>query len=539
MGYNTAAIRKLLIAAFDDEDFGPFCSDYYHDVYEQFALGMTMSQKVQLLLDYCADLPDGLDDLLQQVKSGNPDKYAELEPGLRAPDESAVKIHQAYVVQSSLLHFESFLFHPEQLLPPFAFLAAGDALYLERTDREEAISARRSLHRCSSTPGPSGRFIKGIGPISHRAYSFDVPEDDPGEEFPPEFWMIPGVEAPCSNLGHVPYLVDANWSFRLLNRPADMPPFHLRPHLYLHLFPYGVVNMLFCTELFCKKGLEVTQLVHLLQGLSHVERSWRPLTFELTRAAAHEQVSTREIFSRAAEELDRRLFISSQKPYHLEDRLHAPMSTVVLLGNVQPKLDPRKHAREMSGLVTGEADWQTNRPEYAKPYGGSDYGKRTGDWIKFGKRNPIVYVPIFGGEGTRSYRHARRLFFWNLSSRVELARCEAFLYRYYADYMGQVWQRWVKDRSVLLDWLNRQVSLQEGYVEELRPLFFWEDLLSFADRQAYHSKVYRIAAEKAEVPQLRARFETEMKRFMDFALAEEPRAVAAVKRLLPVVSKIL
>ena len=53
MNYNTAAIRKLLTAAFTDEDLTAFCFDHFREIYHKFGRGLTHSEKVQLLLEYC------------------------------------------------------------------------------------------------------------------------------------------------------------------------------------------------------------------------------------------------------------------------------------------------------------------------------------------------------------------------------------------------------------------------------------------------------------------------------------------------------
>ena len=47
--FNTAAVRELLMAAFSDEELATFCFDNFRQVYEEFATGMSRTQKVQLL----------------------------------------------------------------------------------------------------------------------------------------------------------------------------------------------------------------------------------------------------------------------------------------------------------------------------------------------------------------------------------------------------------------------------------------------------------------------------------------------------------
>lgn len=80
--YNTSAVRKLLIAAFSDEEFAIFCFDYFPDVYQEFAEGMSFSKKVQALIDYCARHVS-FDDLLALVKEKNPAQYAEFDASIK------------------------------------------------------------------------------------------------------------------------------------------------------------------------------------------------------------------------------------------------------------------------------------------------------------------------------------------------------------------------------------------------------------------------------------------------------------------------
>ena len=53
MSYNSANIRRFLRQYFSDEELKVFCFDYFTHVYHEFALGMTKSQEIQLLLTHC------------------------------------------------------------------------------------------------------------------------------------------------------------------------------------------------------------------------------------------------------------------------------------------------------------------------------------------------------------------------------------------------------------------------------------------------------------------------------------------------------
>jgi formylglycine-generating enzyme required for sulfatase activity len=74
--YNTAAVRRLLLAAFSDDEFTFFCYDHFSEVYQKFATGMTFPAKVQLLIDHCVRY-SAFAELLPLVEEANPAKYAE------------------------------------------------------------------------------------------------------------------------------------------------------------------------------------------------------------------------------------------------------------------------------------------------------------------------------------------------------------------------------------------------------------------------------------------------------------------------------
>lgn len=69
-----ADIRGYLTAAYNDEELTTLCSDYFRDVYENFAAGMTKGQKIQLLLDRC-QRRGTLPDLLAALERDRPGQY--------------------------------------------------------------------------------------------------------------------------------------------------------------------------------------------------------------------------------------------------------------------------------------------------------------------------------------------------------------------------------------------------------------------------------------------------------------------------------
>ena len=84
MKYNSAAIRDLLNAAFNDEELTTLCFDHFRTVYDNFSAGMSKGQKIQFLLDHCTR-HDQLDTLLNRVRERNPAQYARFAPRLAAP----------------------------------------------------------------------------------------------------------------------------------------------------------------------------------------------------------------------------------------------------------------------------------------------------------------------------------------------------------------------------------------------------------------------------------------------------------------------
>lgn len=68
--YPMADIRRLLMNSFSSEEFTSFCFDFFRPVYENFAEGQILSQRILLLLDYCQKrllIPE----LLARIKDSN------------------------------------------------------------------------------------------------------------------------------------------------------------------------------------------------------------------------------------------------------------------------------------------------------------------------------------------------------------------------------------------------------------------------------------------------------------------------------------
>jgi len=74
-GWNTAAVRDLLSAAFSDEELVTFSFDCFPAVYEDLGSGMGKGQKVQRLLEHCLRRGQ-MEELLARVRACNPAQYA-------------------------------------------------------------------------------------------------------------------------------------------------------------------------------------------------------------------------------------------------------------------------------------------------------------------------------------------------------------------------------------------------------------------------------------------------------------------------------
>jgi formylglycine-generating enzyme required for sulfatase activity len=76
---STADIRQSLFDFFNDEELTVLCFDFFREVHDNFASGMTRAQKVQLLLDYC-DRRTIIPNLLAAIQRARPEQYKERFP---------------------------------------------------------------------------------------------------------------------------------------------------------------------------------------------------------------------------------------------------------------------------------------------------------------------------------------------------------------------------------------------------------------------------------------------------------------------------
>ena len=81
--YDLKTVRRLLTAAFGDEELNQFCleNSEFRPVYEQFSAGMSKTQKIQRLIEYC-ERKVLMKRLLALVKEEHARQYAEFESEL-------------------------------------------------------------------------------------------------------------------------------------------------------------------------------------------------------------------------------------------------------------------------------------------------------------------------------------------------------------------------------------------------------------------------------------------------------------------------
>jgi hypothetical protein len=101
MSYNTAAIRDLLKAVFNDEELTAFCFDHFRPVHDNFTIGMGRLVKIQCLIEHC-DKSKCFDKLLTIVKDINPTQFKKFEDKIKAstpiPPSSSSKKSQVEIM---------------------------------------------------------------------------------------------------------------------------------------------------------------------------------------------------------------------------------------------------------------------------------------------------------------------------------------------------------------------------------------------------------------------------------------------------------
>jgi sulfatase modifying factor 1 len=70
----TTDVRQFLTETFSDEELSTLCFDYFRDVYDDFASGMTKGQKIQILIERC-ERHGVLPNLLAAIQRARPEQY--------------------------------------------------------------------------------------------------------------------------------------------------------------------------------------------------------------------------------------------------------------------------------------------------------------------------------------------------------------------------------------------------------------------------------------------------------------------------------
>jgi hypothetical protein len=104
---NMVALRKLLNAAFSDEELEILCLDHFRAVYDSFSTGMSRLQKTHILITWC-ERNGRFAELLQQVQIRNPYQYdlfieAITSPPAAPPPEPTPAEHPAFAEDVNVL----------------------------------------------------------------------------------------------------------------------------------------------------------------------------------------------------------------------------------------------------------------------------------------------------------------------------------------------------------------------------------------------------------------------------------------------------
>jgi hypothetical protein len=72
----SADVRQYLVEKYSDEDLEVLCADYFRDVSNDFAAGMSKGQKIQRLIEHCLR-QDRWINLLEALRDSRPDQFRE------------------------------------------------------------------------------------------------------------------------------------------------------------------------------------------------------------------------------------------------------------------------------------------------------------------------------------------------------------------------------------------------------------------------------------------------------------------------------
>ncbi|NJN93591.1 MAG: SUMF1/EgtB/PvdO family nonheme iron enzyme [Anaerolineales bacterium] len=168
--YNTSVIRRLLLAAFTDEEFTFFCYDHFREVYQKFAGGMTFTAKTQLLIEQCENRNE-FGKLLPLVEGSNPAKYTEFTDLIQKPTPQSVigtplEAHKIEAISNLQSLSSRQPFEPEMILIPAGeFLMGSDPLVDKYAQDNEQPQHRLYLpdYYLSKTPVTNAQYLALCG----------------------------------------------------------------------------------------------------------------------------------------------------------------------------------------------------------------------------------------------------------------------------------------------------------------------------------------------------------------------------------------
>ena len=99
---NTADIRSYLTSAYSDEEITVLCTDYFRDVSDNFAAGLTKRQKIQLLLDHC-QRRELILNLLAALQKDRPEQYRKRFGAVAVEIESPIHLELVRVPAGEFL----------------------------------------------------------------------------------------------------------------------------------------------------------------------------------------------------------------------------------------------------------------------------------------------------------------------------------------------------------------------------------------------------------------------------------------------------
>ena len=170
--YNTATVRDLLMAVFDDGRLTTFCYDFFRRVHDQFSVGMSKPDKVQRLLADC-ESQGRMGTLLARVQEENPYQYKRFEGRLCAPDcppptgKSDAQAEEDYLAYLRETHSQvSFLFIKPQGSQQPQHDAALETVFVPLEVQDPEAEERMRQHGARGRPEEMAREAERSQPVT-------------------------------------------------------------------------------------------------------------------------------------------------------------------------------------------------------------------------------------------------------------------------------------------------------------------------------------------------------------------------------------